>query len=320
MKRILIFLMTLIFCLSFSVTVFADGEEGEPENAAVQETTADASQPRVMVTDYKLSSENILPSEKSELEITVKNFSPSKAVRNVKLSITEESGDIKIEGMPTKYVERIYAGSTYVWKLTLTASKTAGIGEHKLTVSAEYEDKYFNAYSSSDMISVNVMQTAGLDYDGIKLPAKVVQGETQSVSVKLMNTGKAVLRNCRVDFKIDGLESGGTLFIGEIPAGESKEGNANLRVSQDSLGEVKGKATIYYEDELGESYSKSAELSTVIEKKVEVAETPAEEEENKNPLWWLFLAAGMAAGGAAGFAVPTIIHSRKQRKEDELRL
>lgn len=321
MKKILIFIIALILCLSFSFAVFADEEEHESETVTEEETTIDASQPRLMITDYELSSDSLSPSETSELKITFKNFSSSKAVNNIKLSISDESGDISAGGMPTKYVNCIYAGSTYVWTVELTASKIAKTGEHKLSVTAEYEDKYFNAYSSGDVISLNITQTADAEYNGIQLPAKLVQGDTQSVTVKLMNTGKTVLKNCKVDFKINGLSSSGALFIGEIPEGESKEGTINLRVSKDVLGEVKGTATIYYEDEFGEVYTKTADISTVIEKKVEVAEkTEEKEEEKKNPLWWLFLTGGLAAGGTAGFAIPTAIRNRKQRKEDELRL
>ncbi len=322
MKKIIIFLMTLALCLTFSFPVFAD-EEDEPESETTtqEQTTVDSSQPRLMITDYELSSDSLSPSETSELKITFKNFSSSKAVNNIKLSISDESGDISATGMPTKYVNCIYAGSTYVWTVELTASKIAKTGEHKLSVTAEYEDKYYNAYSSGDVISLNIRQTPDVAYNGIQLPSKLVQGDTQSITVKLMNTGKTVLRNCRVDFKIDGLSTSGALFIGEIPEAESKEGTANLRVDKDALGEVKGTATVYYEDEFGETFTQTADISTVIEKKVEVAEKPEEEKkENKNPLWWLFLAGGLAAGGAAGFAIPTAVRSKKQRKEDELRL
>ncbi|MDE5964658.1 MAG: hypothetical protein K2G65_04560, partial [Eubacterium sp.] len=300
--------------------VYAD--EGDDTASAEPEPTVDASQPRLMVSSYKLDSEYITPDSDSIIEIVFKNYSDTKAISNIKLSLTEESGEIKPSGTGTEYVSRIYAGSSYTWKTKLKASKIAAIGEHRLTVTAEYEDKYYNAYSASDTLLVNVSQSVGLDYSGVVLPRKVTQENTVTMDVNLMNTGKCMVRNSKLNFDIDGLETGSVLFIGEIAAGESKTGSANFRISSDKLGEVKGKATLEYEDEFGNSYSKEIDISTVIEKKPEAKEEAEEEDtfNTKYPKWWAFLIAGAAAGGIVGFAVPTAIRSKKQRKEDELRL
>lgn len=320
MKKFLSIILMVLICLSFSITVYAD--EGDDTASAEPETTVDASQPRLMVSSYKLDSEYITPDSDSTIEIVFKNYSDTKAISNIKLSLTEESGEIKPSGTGTEYVSRIYAGSSYTWKTKLKASKIAAIGEHRLTVTAEYEDKYYNAYSASDTLLVNVSQSVGLDYSGVVLPRKVTQENTVTMDVNLMNTGKCMVRNSKLNFDIDGLETGSVLFIGEIAAGESKTGSANFRISSDKLGEVKGKATLEYEDEFGNSYSKEIDISTVIEKKPEAKEGAEEEDtfNTKYPKWWAFLIAGAAAGGIVGFAVPTAIRSKKQRKEDELRL
>lgn len=320
MKKFLSSILIVLICLSFGITAYAD--EGEAAAPAEPETTVDASQPRLMVSSYKLDSEYITPDSDSTIEITFKNHSQTKAISNIKLSLTEESGEIKPSGTGTEYVSRIYAGSSYTWKTKLKASKIAAIGEHRLTVTAEYEDKYYNAYSATDTLLVNVSQSVGLDFAGVTLPRKVTQENTVTMDVNLMNTGKCMVRNSKLTFDIEGLETGSVLFIGEIAAGESKTGSANFRVSTDKLGEVKGKATLAYEDEFGNPYSKEIEISTVIEKKPEEKEEVEEEEtfNTKYPKWWAFLIAGIAAGGAVGFAVPTAIHAKKQRKEDELRL
>lgn len=309
MKKILVILLTLCLSLTFTATAFA-GEK---------ETTQDASQPRVMVTDYEVKDGSVTPSKKTTLKVTIKNFSKKKAVSNIKLSILDESGEIKTDKMGTQFVDKIYAGGTYVWEIPLIASKTAQIGEHKLTVNMEYEDKYFTAYSSSDIISVTVKQSVGLDYSGAQLPSKVFQEGTETVNITLMNTGKMDLHNCKIDFDIEGLSCGGTVFVGEIPVGESKVGNANLRVSNTLLGDIKGTVTISYEDTFGKKYKKTTDISTKIAKKT-VPKVEETEEKSKYPLWWLFLIVGVAVGGGIGFAIPTAINSKKQRKEDELRL
>ena len=149
---------------------------------------------------------------------------------------------------------------------------------------------------------------------------KSYQGETQSVTLNLMNTGKSTLYNCKIDFAVKGLDSGGSVFVGEIAPGENKSGTGNLRVSDDLLGKTEGEIIITYEDSFGESYEKTAKVSTVIEKKPEKAEDEGAEEKKRNNLWWLFLLIGLLVGGGSGFGMMWYISDKKQRKEDDLRL
>lgn len=285
----------------------------------IETTPQDTSQPRLMVTEYTVENGSIIPGESRKVNITIKNTSPSKSVSNIKLSLADESGELKTDGMGTAYVKSIPANGTYVWTVGLTAVHTAKTGEHPLTVSMEYEDSNHSGYSASDTIRVNIKQSVMLKYDSARLPSKSIQGETVTVSINLMNTGKSTVHNAMIDVDVKGLDSGGTVLVGEIPQSESKTGSVNLRVSNEILGKVEGTITISYEDDFGETYTETVDVSTVIEEKIVIADIE-EEEEKKNPLWWLFMLIGVIIGGALGFGIPHAIRSSKQRKEDEKRL
>lgn len=296
-------------------------QEKPTEESTEESSTEDNSTPRFMVTSYELSENSLTPETTAVLKITFKNYSAAKALYNIKLSLTDQTGDILSVGMPTKYVNSVYAGSSYTWEIELKAVNTAAIGQHDLYITAEYEDKYFNSYSSSDTVRVDVKQSVKLSYSGAILPKKVIQGDTQTVTINLMNTGKGNIYNCVLDFSIEGIQSGGSVFVGNIAPAMDVRSSANLRVDSDTLGKVTGKITITYEDDYGKEYKKTADVSTVIEEKVEqVATTDEDEKEKKNPLWWLFILMGLSVGGGAGFGVPWIINDKKQRKEDNLRL
>lgn len=318
MKKIALFILALSLMLSLSVSSFA--EKGEAENPPVVETTQDMSTPRLMVTSYSLDTKELTPCKTSTLKITFQNFSETKSLRNIKLSISDESGQIEIDGMGTQYVKRIYAGGSYAWEVKLTALPTAEIGKHKLMVTGEYEDLYFTPFSSNDTIALTVKQTVGVDYSGITMPVKIVEGETNTMSVTLMNTGKTDVRNCKLTFSSKTLESSGTTFVGDIPAGASETANINYRQPLGELGDVKATVEISYEDVFGNNSKKKVKVTSVVEKKVEVAEEEEEEKESKNRLWWLFMLLGSAFGGGLGYGIPAAIRSKKQRKEDELRL
>lgn len=285
-----------------------------------EETKENNSSPRLMVTGYEVENDFISPDSSATLKVTIKNTNPNKAVSNIKLTLSDESGEIKPDGMGTKYVSAIAAGGEYVWTVKLSAANTAAANEHKLNLSMEYEDENHSPYSASDTLLVQVRQAASLDYSGAQLPVKVIQGNVTTVTLTLMNTGKSTLYNCMFEFSVDGLNGGGSTFVGTINAGESGTGNANLRVSEEILGKVSGTLTIIYEDDYGEKYTKTVDVQTVIEEKVEPSDIIAEEEEKQNNLWWVFLLIGLAVGGGLGFGIPHAINSSKQRKEDEKRL
>ena len=88
MKKIIAFLTAaVIFLLPFSA--FAQGDDAQmPE-----QETVNASQPRLMVVSYEC--DTLSPDKNSEVTVKLKNNSRNKNVYNIKLSLTEESGDIR---------------------------------------------------------------------------------------------------------------------------------------------------------------------------------------------------------------------------------
>ena len=154
----------------------------------------------------------------------------------------------------------------------------------------------------------------------VVLPDSVVQSGTETVNVVLANSGKTALKNCRIDFDVRGIETGGSVFVGEIPVGETKTASANLRVSGDILGEVSGQAVISYADEYGEVCSEAESLATFIEKREELTGTfdaPEASDNTGKTARWIFLAIGVVAGGGAGSGICAGIYARKQRIKDE---
>lgn len=300
-----------------SINVTKKKEAKKPTKKA---TTQNASRPQLIVTSYSLDGKYVSPSKSANLSVILKNESKDKSIKNLKLTISEEKNDIKFK-RETFFVDEIKPKGTYTLNIELTAAKAAEIGEHKLVLASTYEDKYFTSFESSDNVLINVKQKTALDYDGIILPKKLTQDDTATMEVNLMNTGKSAIRNAKISFDIDGLETGGVLFIGMIKAGESKTGSANFQVSPSKLGDVKGTATLSYEDDFGKSYSESISLSsTIIKKKAVKSDSDMDKKKSKFSLWWLFLLIGLAIGGGVGAIIPISINQSKKRKEDDLRL
>lgn len=288
-----------------------------PKKPKEKETTSDTSQPRLMVTEYSIENGFISPDKIGNLSVTIKNTSKNKSVCNIKLSLSDESAELKPEGTGTLFIDCIGPGKSYVWKSGITAAHTAATGKHSITVNMEYEDSGKTPYSSSDSLGLDVRQDAKLSFSGAQLPVKVTQGDTVTVNINLMNTGKSILSNCIIDVDIPELDNGGSVLVGEINPGETKTGSVNMRVNPDFKGKTKGTLSIIYEDEFGQLYEEKADLSTLIQEKLQITDTGNGKEEKKNPKWWLFAIIGVLAGGGIGAGIPTAYYSAKQRKKDE---
>ena len=219
MKRISAILLAFLLCIIAAFPAFAaDDYEAPTESETQTEEKQNTSQPRFMVTAYDTGG-NITPSGKSTLKVTIKNQSKDKKIQNIKLSASEDSGEIIISGTGTQYVQSVKAGGTYTWNLEITATKAAQAGIHKIAIASEYEDEYGTSYSASDSLPITVSQPAELDFSSAQLPASVYQGDTQTLALNLMNTGKGKISNCKIDFESDSMNSGGTVFVGDIAAG-----------------------------------------------------------------------------------------------------
>ena len=243
MKKLFVSLIMFILLFPLSVPAL---------QAETEHTTQDRSAPKLMVTDYSLDTEFLTPDTVGKLTVTLTNTNPRRAIFNLKLTLTDDSDDLEPEGMPTRFVSVIYADGSYSFEAEIKTRHNAAVGRHSLTLTAEYEDNEFQSYSSFDTLYVDVRQTAELSFSGAELPAKVVAGDTVTVTLTLMNTGKAQLSNCRADFDIPGLIGGGTAFGGELSPGESKTVSANLRAKPENIGETRGSVTVTYEDEFGQ--------------------------------------------------------------------
>ncbi len=321
-----VFAVIMLFCLS--LTAFAVDEtkadvknEPQPETqpaAKVEEPTQDMSAVRLIVTDFTVENDCIVPGEKSAISITVKNTNSAKAVRNAIFTLTDGEKQLVPDGMGNVYVD--YFESSYTWETTLTAVNTASEGRHELTLTVQYEDRYYSPYSETVTLYVDVKQPVSLDFSGLNLPAKAQQSSTVTIVPEIMNTGKGVISNIKINTKIDGLTTGGTCFIGNLAAGESKSGNINMQVSDKKLGKTEGKITISYEDCYGKTHTQEVDISTNIIEKIEVAATEEEKTFADIIPWWLFLAGGALVGGGIGCAIPIAIYSKKQREADEKRL
>ena len=107
-------------------TLYVQISDGVDPSASESESNqTSSSQPRLMVTGYTLDGNCLEAGEKAAVKVSLRNTSSSQIVKNVKLSFSEESGEILAEGTGTAYCAQIGAGGSYTWSFAVTAMTTA---------------------------------------------------------------------------------------------------------------------------------------------------------------------------------------------------
>ncbi|HHY31294.1 MAG TPA: hypothetical protein GX520_11595 [Syntrophaceticus sp.] len=333
MKRIVCFFIIILILCTAAVMVCpketnaasaADAQQiGDPPAADPEPAQAVTSQPKLMVEKYALDRDYLEAGESATVKVTIRNTSSSQHVKNIKLSYWEESAEILPAGTGAAYYKQIAKNSSCTWSFRVTATTTAQSKPHPATITMEYEDSNGNAISASDRIILQVRQPVRLTYEEPSLPVRVTQGDTPSLSIKLMNLGKSAIYNALLKFEMPGLSSGGSVLVGTIPPGESQTGTTNFRVESEPLGQVSGTLLLSYEDEYGEHYEKEIPLSTTIEEKKEAAipkRADTATTASKFPRWIIWTVGGALLFALICYLVTNWLKQKKQREDDDMRL
>ena len=131
--------------------------------------------------------------------------------------------------------------------------------------------------------------------------------------------------NVLLTFEIPGLNNGGSVLVGNLQPGESKEATTNLLVSSmdGEYGDTLGTLLLSYENEAGELFERQITMQTRIEKKIAATSTQTQQSEDKDegPLpWWVWGVGGIVIIGAAGLLTVKVVKNKRQRNIDERNL
>ena len=308
--------------LSGDFTLYVVIEDGHSAEAEVPEEPAAVPKPKLIVESYACSAEPLEAGAEATLSVTVKNTSASQTVKNIKLSFQDGSGEILPATTGSVYIERIKRDESAVCSFDIRVVENASARAHVLTVTMEYENSEATAFSSSDTIVLDVMQPIRLEYEQPTLPAKVTEGDNVSFSMNVMNLGKGTVYNVLLTFEIPGFNNGGSVLVGNLQSGESKEAVTNLLVSpiDGEYGDTSGAILLSYENEAGELFEREITMQTRIEKKIAATSTQTQQSEDKDegPLpWWVWGVGGIVIIGAAGLLTVKVVKNKRQRDIDE---
>ena len=275
-------------------------------------------EPKLMVTAVLSDPADLEAGMEATLTITIKNTNGRRYVKNAIFSFSEASDEIIPIGQDSIFVAKIDKGAEFEWSLQGQVLPTTRSGIHTAIIEMSYEDSTHFSHHMSSKIYLEVRQPVRLSFDEPKFPTRVMQGDTQSFSLTLMNLGKSEIYNALLSFDIEGLANGGSVLIGTLEPGSFESGTTNFRVDSDITGPVEGLITLTYEDDFGEIYQTTIPLKTTIELKV-IQSAPIKEEDPASGIlsrWWVLPASATVLVFLIIAVIFGIVRSRKRRAEE----
>ena len=229
-----------------------------------------AANQRLMVVDYKVSDGQVVAGKEFTLSVVMKNTS-QKAVKNIKMTISSENGEIlPVDSAGTAYVESVDAGKEETVKCKMNATYGLEEKSYKLGIKLEYEGSYGEEYCVEDAIYLPITMAQRISVSDLYIaPEDAKLGDSVEVTAVVNNLGESTLYNVSVRVYgdcVNEVES----YVGNIEPGKS--GNLDLLTKaikqtreNDTSDTMKNKLKVFYEDKAGNQFeTEDKDLGLVV--------------------------------------------------------
>ena len=276
------------------------GGDFSGDSGGTAETKPDAA-PRILVETCEISPQEYRAGDRVDVRLVLRNTSKKKTLRNIRLTFTSNTGEVlPVDAAPDRYIERMSVGGSTEEILKLTIMETAAAVSQPITLSMEYEDNDGTAYTSTEVIYLTLTTETDLRLDSPVVPVSMEAMTGQEITMNLFNVGTAKVKNVMCSIEMDGIVPKGSTFVGDVDPNETKQAVIGIVVGDltynrpeqtEKYGTTRGTITVTYEDEKGNIYTQSVDISSEI---VKPEGTPDETEDVKyESQWWVSIVVGL---------------------------
>ncbi len=224
------------------------GTVSQYASTLVGSASSDVKAPILMVSGYSYGGEPIMAGDQFPLSLTLLNTNGATSLRNIKMTVTsDDNAFIPVGSSNSKYIASIAPGQSSTQYFTMSCGRDAAQSSHKLTVNMSYENAEGAAFTSSDVISVPVIQKIRLVVDDILDPGWLTTTDQCYITVNYRNMGNIPVNNLLIQVEGDfTMDSGASYYVGNMASGKSDYYSFNFFPNQ--AGPCKGTVTFTYED------------------------------------------------------------------------
>lgn len=291
--------------------------------------------PKLIIDKYSFEPQLVKAGENFEMTLSFYNTSSNKAVKNIKIFLTAESGATKdtekagnsaftpVDSSNTFYIDSIPPKGRVEKTITMFTVPDAIAKTHTITANFEYEDSEGTELKDIELIGVPVVQQSRLETAELQLYPDAMVGQPLPVSLEFYNTGKVTLYNMMVKLEGDFQTENGSYYVGNFDSGSSEFFEGMVIPSQP--GELTGAVLFTYEDSTGQKQELRKEFTLNVTEMPPMEEFPGEmpTPDDMKPggikgilkSKWLWISLIIIGAGVGGF-----IFYKKKKKEKEMAL
>lgn len=224
--------------------------------------------PRLMIDRYDYGEEFIKAGEIFPLTISLYNTNRKKDIRNIRISLTSD-GDVfsPVGGSNSLYIPEILASERVERTISLRPKIDAAYKTHNIFADIEYEDTKGKTYSTKELIGVPVIQQANLVIGDIITSTENFVGMPIALSLEFYNAGRGLIRNMIISVEGDFDTNEGSLYIGNLEAGDNNYYDTTIIPTSPGL--LNGKIIFNYDDEIDQHFTIEKEFSLEIIEQME---------------------------------------------------
>ena len=236
------------------------------------------------------------------------------------LRISDSSQEIIPQGVDVLYLDDLNPGESTTISFPVTVKPSAAVSHHILDFNLNWYS-FVQNITQTESYTVPVTQEMRLENGGLKMADSVIAGDSLTITLPLMNMGRADLINVLATVSLPGVTDKQSVLVGTITPGETRNAQISLTPGKHAVGEFIGTITVEATDHDGNPTSFSLPLSLSVDAPViaTVADTNIAKEKEEPP----YLTYGLA--GVCGLLLlicilQGIVLRRKIRKLEEDRL
>lgn len=241
--------------------------------------------PRISVSDVQAE---LFVGEPGEVKLTLTNPCAATDIEDLELKISDEAGHILPRDAQKMYLGSLPVGESITVTYPVTVVQKATVVPHMLKTEMTWNAVDAEAtYECSN--TVDVHQTIRLEQGGIRMAPAVYAGDSVTMTLPLMNMGKADIVNVMATVSMPGITDRQSTLVGTIQPGETRQAQLILTTSKDITGDYTGTVTVECTDEDGNPASLELPVNLKVDPPVKKdtekdAEEKSEKKEQTAPL------------------------------------
>ena len=202
---------------------------------------------RISVTDVQA---DLSVGEQGEVRMTLTNPCAATDIEDLELKISDAAGHILPRDAETMQLGSLPIGGSITVTYPVTVLQKATVVPHMLKMELAWNAvDTAVTYACSNTVAVH--QSIRLEQGGIKMAQAVYAGDSVTLTLPLMNMGKADLVNVMATVSLPGITDRQSVLVGTLQPGETKQAQLILSPSREVTGEFSGTVNVECTDEDG---------------------------------------------------------------------